>query len=40
MKFIPKLKLGILLYDKHLLPPVHDILLGLMASFIRIKLRL
>jgi hypothetical protein len=39
MKFVPKFKLGILLYGEHLVPHVHDIVLGLMASFLRIKLR-
>jgi hypothetical protein len=39
MKFVPKFKLGILLYGEHLVPHVHYIVLGLMASFLRIKLR-
>jgi hypothetical protein len=38
MRFVPKFKLGISLHGKNLVPPVHGILLGLMASFLRIKL--
>jgi hypothetical protein len=40
MKFVPKFTLEIPLHGKHLVPPVHGILLGLMASFLRIELRL
>jgi hypothetical protein len=34
MKFVPKFKLGILLHGKHLEPPVHGNLLGLVASLL------
>jgi hypothetical protein len=40
MKFVPKFQLDFFLHDKYLVSPVHGILLGLMASFLRIKLRL
>jgi hypothetical protein len=40
MKYVPKLKLGFSLSWQTLVAPVHDSLLGLMASFLRIKLRL
>jgi hypothetical protein len=40
MKSVLKFKLGFFLHDKYLVAPVHDILLGLMASFLRINLRL
>jgi hypothetical protein len=33
MKFVPKFKLGIILHGKHLVPPVHGILLRLMVPF-------
>jgi hypothetical protein len=38
MKYVPKFKLGSSLSWQTLVSPVHDILLGLMASFLRIKL--
>jgi hypothetical protein len=40
MKFDSKFKLGLPLSWKTLVAHVHDILLGLMASFLRIKFRL
>jgi hypothetical protein len=40
MKFVPNYKLGFSLGGKHLVPPGHGILLGLMPPFLRIKLRL
>jgi hypothetical protein len=40
MKFVPKFKLGSSLSWHVLVAPVYDILLGLMVSFLRIKLRL
>jgi hypothetical protein len=40
MKFVPKFKLDFSLHVKHLVDPAHGILLGLMISFLRIKLRL
>jgi hypothetical protein len=40
MKFIPEFKLGFPLSWKYYITPVHDILLGLMTSFLRIKLML
>jgi hypothetical protein len=40
MKFISKFKLGLSLSWQTLVAPVHDFWLGLMASFLRIKLRL
>jgi hypothetical protein len=39
MKFVSKFKLVLPLSWKTLVPPVHGIFLGLMASFLRIKLR-
>jgi hypothetical protein len=33
MNFVPKFKLGFSLHGKHLVIPVHDILLRLMAPF-------
>jgi hypothetical protein len=40
MKFVSKFKLGLPLSWKTLVPPVHGIFLGLMASFLRNKLKL
>jgi hypothetical protein len=40
MNVVPKFKLAFSLHGKHLVTPVHGILLGLMASFLWIKLRL
>jgi hypothetical protein len=40
IKFMPKFKLKYLYHGKYLVPPVNGMLLGLMASFLRIKLRL
>jgi hypothetical protein len=40
MDFGPKFKLNFSLHDKHVCAFVYDILLGLMTSFLRIKLML
>jgi hypothetical protein len=40
MKFVSKFKLGLSLSWQKLVAPIHGSLLGLMASFLRIKLRL
>jgi hypothetical protein len=40
MKYVSKFQLGFSLHAKHLVPPGHDILVGLIASFLIIKLRL
>jgi hypothetical protein len=40
MKFVPKFQLGFSLHGKYFVSHVHGILLVLMASFLRIKLRL
>jgi hypothetical protein len=40
MKFVPKSQLDFSLHGRYLVSPVHGILLELMASFLRIKLRL
>jgi hypothetical protein len=40
MKFVPKFQLDFFLHGKYLVSPVYDILVGLMASFLRFKLRL
>jgi hypothetical protein len=34
MKSIPKFQLGFLFHGKYLVPPGHDILLGLMSPFL------
>jgi hypothetical protein len=34
MKSIPKFQLGFSLHGKHLVPPSHDIFLGLMSPFL------
>jgi hypothetical protein len=34
MKSIPKFQLGFSLHGKHLVPPGHDIFLGLMSPFL------
>jgi hypothetical protein len=40
MKYVPKFKLDFSLSWQTLVAPIYDILLGLMVSFLRIKLRL
>jgi hypothetical protein len=37
MKFVPKFQLGVLLHGKHLVPPVHDNLLGLVPSLLYVE---
>jgi hypothetical protein len=39
MKFVPKFKLVFSIHGKHLVPPVHSNLLGLVVSLLYVKLR-
>jgi hypothetical protein len=37
MKYVPKFQLGFSLHGKYLVPPVHDNLLGLVASLLYVQ---